>query len=264
MEPHPHRKQSISIAIRFGEITRNWMSSVCLCIGLATILGPAAFAWADLETAQKAYDRGDFSSAFNEWIPMAEQGNAEAQYRVGRLYERGEGVSLEDSRAAHWYGLAAKQGHVEAQTNLGYLYATGRGVPKDRSQASRWFRSAAEKGDDFAQEQLAVLYELGDGVQEDQVEAARWYLAAAEQGKAVSQFSLALKYSSGRGVPKDLAQAFLWNCLAASQLGPEGDAVRESAAVNIYLLLKKMTPEELLAAQKLLKEWKPKENTKLK
>jgi hypothetical protein len=80
-----------------------------------------------------------------EWHERAaSQGLANAQYQLGRLYERGEGVPRDDAAAARWHQEAARQGEVAAQTSLGLMYRDGRGVPQDEALAYAWLSLAAE------------------------------------------------------------------------------------------------------------------------
>ena len=104
------------------------------------------FAWGvtpaaaqSLERAEAAYFRGDYAVAMQLMQPLAEQGDRHAQYLIGFMYERGEGVSEDHAKAAKWYGLAAERGHPHAQNNLGVLYKNERGVSKDLVQAYKWF-----------------------------------------------------------------------------------------------------------------------------
>jgi uncharacterized protein len=82
-----------------------------------------------------AYYDGDYKSAMDIWLPMAEAGNPTAQFRVGRLHSFGEGVPTNEGTAAKWYQLAAEQEQMHAQFGLGYLYYFGYGVPKDRDRS---------------------------------------------------------------------------------------------------------------------------------
>ena len=109
----------------------------------------------------------------------AEQGDAEAQKKLGDAYLRGDGVPRDLDGAARWYRLAADQGDALAQSNLGVMYASGRGVQKDDVEATRWYRLAAEQGDARARYNLGVVYASGWGVQKDDAEAVRWYRLAA-------------------------------------------------------------------------------------
>ena len=74
---------------------------------------------------------------------------------------------------------AAEQEDAEAQFNLGVMYDRGEGVPEDNAEATRWYRLAAEQGDDMAQNSIGLMYDRGDGMPEDNTEAVRWYRMAA-------------------------------------------------------------------------------------
>ena len=80
---------------------------------------------AGLEEGLAAYQRGDFATAMREWRPLAEVGDANAQFNLGAMYANGEGVSKDDAEAVKWYRLAAAQGHAKAQYILGVMYVTG-------------------------------------------------------------------------------------------------------------------------------------------
>ena len=75
----------------------------------------------------------------------AEQGDAEAQYRLGLAHAEGKGAPQDHRAAAKWYRLAAEQGHAGAQFQLGGSYVFGKGVPQDYSEAVKWYRLAAER-----------------------------------------------------------------------------------------------------------------------
>ena len=117
----------------------------------------------------------------------AEKGQAVAQYRLGTLYERGQGVAVDGVKAVHWYGLAAAQGNRKAMHNLAVAYASGTGVKKNMAEAARWFAKAAALGLSDSQFNLAVLYERGDGVPQSLVDAYRWYSIAAATGDTESK-----------------------------------------------------------------------------
>ena len=93
-----------------------------------SIICLAAPAWADFEAGADAYHRGDYATALHEWQPLAELGNAAAQYNLGLLYANGQGVPQDYIHAWQWYEQAAAQGDASAQYNLGLLYANGQGV----------------------------------------------------------------------------------------------------------------------------------------
>ncbi len=75
----------------------------------------AAPAWADFKAGKEAYLRGDYATALKEWRPLAEQGDALAQYNLGVMYFMGRGVPQDDVQARMWLNLAAAQGHEPAR-----------------------------------------------------------------------------------------------------------------------------------------------------
>ena len=102
-----------------------------------------------------AYEKGDYKTAFNEWKPLAEQGDIEAQYNLGWAYVNGEGVLKDDKEAVKWYRKAAEQGYAKAQSNLGWAYENGRGVLKSYRKAYRWYAKAADQ--DLPEAQLDIV-----------------------------------------------------------------------------------------------------------
>ncbi len=78
-----------------------------LCAGFT--LGLTAPAWAGFDEGVAAYNRGDYATAFREWRPLAEQGNADAQFFLGFMYYKGRGVPQDYAQAHMWYNLAASR-----------------------------------------------------------------------------------------------------------------------------------------------------------
>ena len=139
-------------------------------------------AWADFQAGMTAHDREDYATTLREWQPLAEQGDALAQYHVGLLYHKGRGVPQDDVQARKWYANAAAQGQAKAQFSLGTLYFNGEGGPKDYQQALRWFRLLANQGEALAQTKLGIMYDDGEGVPKDKVQAYTWISLAATNG----------------------------------------------------------------------------------
>lgn len=127
-------------------------------IGFAVILlvSLSAPAWADLEEGVAAYERGDYATAYREFLPLAEQGYARAQHNLGVMYHNGEGVPQDYAEAVRWYRKAAEQGLAEGQWSLGFMYDSGEGVPQDYGEAAWWYRKAAEQGPPLTWDQAAV------------------------------------------------------------------------------------------------------------
>ncbi|KAL1003447.1 sel1 repeat family protein, partial [Haemophilus influenzae] len=102
----------------------------------ASIFSFQSTAWADTLEQQfqqglTAYEQSDYQTAFKLWLPLAEQGEADAQFSLGVMYAVGRGVKQDDFEAVKWYRKAAEQGDADAQVSLGVMYAVGRGVKQD-------------------------------------------------------------------------------------------------------------------------------------
>lgn len=148
-------------------------------IWAALLLATAAPAWADnttqFEQAAAAYQAGNYNQAFRLWQLLAQQGDAEAQYNLGVMYEKGQGVEQNYQQAVAWYQKAANQGDAEAQFNLGGMYYNGQGVAQNYQQALAWYQKAANQGVAMAQYSLGVMYAKGQGVAQDFQQAKAWW-----------------------------------------------------------------------------------------
>ena len=112
------------------------MLVLLVCSAQPAMAGP-------LEDAVVAYDKRDYRTALDLISPLAEQGNADAQFMLGRMYDSGHGVPKDYAAAVAWWRRAANQGNTQAQVNLGYMYRLGQGVPQDYGHAHMWFNLAA-------------------------------------------------------------------------------------------------------------------------
>ena len=129
------------------------------------------------------------------------------------------------------YRQAAQQGEAPAEFALGRLSLDGRGTPQDYAAALDLFGKAAAQGNPGAQYQLALMRQLGQGGPQDAAAAAQWLLKSAGQGYEPAEVSLAEAYDRGAGVPKDLDQAIRWATSAAQR----GDVTGELEAGRLYL-----------------------------
>ena len=134
------------------------------------------------QVVYEAYDKGNFKLEFEQFKLLADQGNAEGQFGLGLLYEKGKGVNQDYRKAIHWWLLAAEQGYAKAQYNLGLLYKKGKGVNQDYKKAIHWWLLAAEQGYTKAQYNLGLMYALGRGVIKDYIEADKWASIAIAYG----------------------------------------------------------------------------------
>ena len=170
---------------------------------------------ADFKSGLVAYDRGDFRAALQEWLPVAQRGDANAEFNIGLLYAAGKGVQRDYRQAAEWYRKAAEQGVGAAEYNLGVMYANGDGVPRDVHEAVKWLQKAADAGVPMGREELANLY--GSKGIENHEKSFEGYSQAAQESSPTAQFDLALLYDLGRGVPRNYEEAMKWYRKAADQ-----------------------------------------------
>lgn len=103
-------------------------------LSVLTVVGVAPTA-----TAQESPDVAEVRK-------QAEAEDAEAQYKLGGMYDNGSGVPRDAVEAVKWYRMAAEQGYCPAQSMLGSMYTLGRGVPKDDILAYSWFNLASSQG----------------------------------------------------------------------------------------------------------------------
>ena len=153
-----------------------------LALLVAFLFSPAAIFAADLQKGLAAFNEGDYATAMAECQPLAEEGNVEAQFCVGRMYANGFGVDMNDELALKWYGLAAEAGHAEAQYNLGVMHANGWGVQMNDVPAAGYYKLAADQGFPPALAALGFSYKHGAGVDRDPVAAVMWFDIAAQRG----------------------------------------------------------------------------------
>ncbi len=218
-----------------------------LMIGIGAIV-LSGYALAGYEAGVTAYRNGDYEAAFQEFEPLAEDGEARAQRYLGLMYELGDFVPQNSKKAAKWYRLAADQGDANSQYALGSMYFSGQGVPMDYEEALKWDLLAAEGGVADAQFVVGAAYDGGHVFEQDFVQAAKWYRRSAEQGYHWAQFALAQLYSEGEGVPRDLVQAYAWYAVAAANGSTDAEKPRKVAS-------KMMTPSQLEKAKSLAREY---------
>lgn len=151
-------------------------------------------------------------------LALALEGNADAQLAMAATYE--ELDSLND--AVRWYRKAAEQGKADAEFKLGYFYTVGGGgLAKDLAEAARWYEKAAAQNQPGAQYNLAVCCEKGLGVARDEARALSLYRRAAAMGDTYAQKAVGVIHQQGRGVKADPVEAYAWYLLAASQQNPD-------------------------------------------
>jgi TPR repeat protein len=128
------------------------------------------------------YEAKDYDKALKPCTQAGEAGDVQAQHIVGRMYEKGDGVSRNFETAFKWHYRAAEGGHGSSQRRVAYAYHEGiGGVAKDDKKAFEWFKRAADGGDKRAQKQMAEAYRRGlGGLPRDENLAREWAERAAK------------------------------------------------------------------------------------
>lgn len=132
------------------------MKRIILAAAMAFLLSACA---EDYDAGRDAFNAGDHETAYKIMRPLAEQGDARAQYRLGWLYRYGRGVDRRYTEAVRLYKLAAEQDNVPAMINLGEMYRDGYGVERDLDTAMMWYKLAAENGDHSASRAISNLWQ---------------------------------------------------------------------------------------------------------
>ena len=152
----------------------------------------------------------------------AEDGNAESQCLLGRIYSglidlKAENIEIEPNPidGIFWLNKSAEKGNQDAIYCLAMCYLHGLGVEKNAEKAAQLFFTVAVKGYASAQNELGKLYEEGEGVNKNGNEAFKWYSKSAEHGFAKAQVNLANCYLYGIGVEPDVHEALRIMRLAA-------------------------------------------------
>jgi hypothetical protein len=185
---------------------------------------------------------GDIESAIQFFKRSADQGYDMAQYSLGDIYFRGEGIVQDYSKALKWYLLAAKQGNVPAQVAVGAMHARGSGIKQDYVEANKWFLRAGNSGNAVAQFNMGMAYDNGLGVQTDHTQAFQWFLKASKNDLAQAQVIVGTMYAEGRGTEQDAVKAYLSVNKAADEGFPPAVAARDE-------IIETMTPAQLSAAE---------------
>ncbi len=193
------------------------------------------------EKAVQLYYDDEYSEAMPLFLDAAEQGYALAQFKLGKIYEYGEGVEVDEKQAFMWYKKAAEANNTEAQNYLALLYSGGFCVEQDEKAALYWYERAAENGDDEAKYNAGILY----ADKKRNTEANALFLELAEKGHAPAQGALGDTYYAGDGVAIDFEQAFMWYkksaesgyeyaCYKLAKLYHKGEGVKQDMETAIY------------------------------
>ena len=111
-----HQKLHKTPLIRYSYRMNKQLTFLLLFSGSSGVFGD------DYQDGWDAYERQDYKTAYKLWLPLAEQGFAQAQLNLGVMYDNGKGVPQDYEEAVKWYRLAAEQRHERAQFNLEMMH----------------------------------------------------------------------------------------------------------------------------------------------
>lgn len=211
---------------------------------------------------------GQPAKAVNSLQYAAEKGHAVAQWKLGRMYAEGDGVTQDDLKAFHYFRAIADR-HADDSPNtpqarfvanafvaLGHYYLDG--IPKsdvkaDPVRAREMFGYAASYfGDPDAQYNLARMYLDGKGAPHDPRQAARWFGLSAQKGQCEAQAMLGAMLFSGDHVPRQAARGLMWLTLAKDSARTEQQIWIGKLYDSAY---QQSTEDERALALVYLKRW---------
>ena len=148
---------------------RQFLFAVLLVVACATVAAAGP-----IEEAKSAYGRSDYALAERLFRPLAEQGDAKAQFYLGWVYYMGQRVPQDAQEAVKWYRKAAEQGLVRAQLNLALMYETGQAAPQDFVRAHMWLNvAAATSSGEIAKDAMRNRDEVASKMTATQIEKAQ-------------------------------------------------------------------------------------------
>lgn len=159
-------------------------------------------------------DDHNYVEAYSIFSREARTGDPEAEYCLGLMYARGQGVIKDYVAALSWFLKAYDGGYVGAGYFIGKMYLMGLGTEKDAEKAVRYLESVADC-DARAMYELGIIYFTDRDAPRDLQKSAGWLTKAAEAGNAEAQFVLGQFYKAGAGVGKDMKEAVRWLTSAA-------------------------------------------------
>lgn len=191
---------------------------IVACAGCAT----------NTKSTMDTYYAGNYSEAFKQFSKLANNGDPDAQFMLGHMYEYGEGVPKDAAQALIWLKKAADQGNASAQFKVGYLYDIGEGVPQDRETAKQWYKKSLITSQGREGVTAGELFLNGNGVPKDIPTGLKWIERGAQYGDMDANLRLEEIYELGEeGVKKDPVKAeYYYNQVATQQTDSKEEFVK--------------------------------------
>lgn len=185
-----------------------------------------------LSEAKEAYYEGNYAKAAELFMPLAMQGDANAQFNLGLMYAKGQGLQHDDKLAASWYLKAALQNNPMAQFAIAEMYRDGLVVRESKEQ-------------DVMELLTIGIYQSGLSVTESNKQSVMWFLKAANNRLQKAQYAVGMLYAKGElGLSQDYVQAYMWLNLSGYM------------GINSLKWVEgKMTTEQIEKAKMLVHQW---------
>jgi hypothetical protein len=186
--------------------------------------------YAEFQKKEKFYrEMPEYNEAHNEWKlknfekeldllkAAVAKGNPLAEERLGRIYEKGEGVQVNVYEAIKWYEMAADHGNMYALSYLSEVYDTDNELNIDKVRYFNTLLRCVDAGCEKCFAYLAIAYQYGGGTDADYSKALYYYKKGAEKGDYVDMLSIAgLYYKGGKNLSQSKEEAFKWYMKAAT------------------------------------------------
>lgn len=182
------------------------------------------------QAMKRLFTGKDDKNDINKLLKLAERGDAEAQYNLGLIYNKGQGVTKSRRIAIKWFKRAAEQGYAKAQTLIGYLYFQGEGVQKNYKTAIKWTNLAAKQGDIEAEKNLTIMSSHQQGNKEE----------AAELLKMTANNALSTEATSEEPEQELKQQTELKNPATSIQETEESSFIDDKSAAKLFQSIAKI------------------------
>jgi len=237
----------------------------------AMAAAPSLTAMEAFRSGAQSLKAGDKVKAIHSLEYAAENGHTLAQWKLGRMYAEGDGVTQDDLKAFDYFRRIADS-HAEdnpdtpqarfvanAFVALGHYYLDGipkTAIKRDPARAREMFAYAASYfRDSEAQYFLARLYLAGVGAPHDPRQAARWFGLSAQKGQCQSQAMLGAMLFAGDHVPRQAARGLMWLTLAKEN-AKDGAATDQAWINQLYdSAFRQATEDERALALVYLRRW---------
>lgn len=210
---------------------------------------------ANFDVGLKAYEAHRFDQAKAIWIPLALNGDRRSQFRLGMIALSGLDGAFDIKEAMKWLELAAKQKHAEAAFRLGKIYEDGQGLGKKAPEtAIGYYKIAANEGHATALYRLSVIYSRGTGVGKDKKQANTFLKAAAEAGDPQAQVSYALALCENPDNQEAISLAYSWFTVAAENQPVVDPKEKEAVLAFRSMFTNSLGPKQRVKGERLARQ----------